>query len=246
MKYALRISLLLLYLSGCDSDNGLINSPEISCPDGFWYDWKCYSSEFLQDWGLGEIEQIYYHNDRFYEWYIDQADTGASALNNCGPTVAVMAALWSNKTFPYTVEDARNLYFKNGEAWLTTDLILYLTYHTIPYEVIRFRNPQQILILLQQGKLLIICLKMSSIRYNPNPEERVDRFYAGNGGHFLIVKGARIVDETLLFEVYDPSSFFETYQDGSLKGKNRHYRAEDIIKTITQWWDGLIVISEKS
>lgn len=58
----------------------------------FWYDWAYYyETPWLSTWGLGATQTAYAHLDPPYDWYIDQADTGASAAANCGPSSVTMA-----------------------------------------------------------------------------------------------------------------------------------------------------------
>ena len=73
---------------------------------------------------------------------------------------------------------------------------------------------------------------MYNVRYHTgDPEWQIDKFI-GLGGHYVIVKGYKIVDGIIWFEVYDPASHGLTYNDGSLMGIDRYYRSEDIIKAL--------------
>ncbi|MCP4346012.1 MAG: hypothetical protein GY795_10865 [Desulfobacterales bacterium] len=212
------------------------------CAKGFWYDWLCYPSEFLPDWGLGNTEQEYYHNDRNYDWYIDQADTGTHSNDNCGPSSVTMAAKWYDKTFDKTTEDARAMYRPEGGWWYTTDIINYLNHYSIQNKTSLFENSEQLAEIIKQGCIIILCLDTSYIRQNYSSEERVDRFYFYSGGHFLIVKGSRKIDNELFFEVYDPNNWHKTYDDDTEKGENRHYRAEDIYQAVSEWWNYFIAV----
>lgn len=219
---------------------GIRNST--TCSVGFWYDWSCYSLELLSSWGIGNREQEYFHNDKDRDWYIDQADTGIHSDNNCGPSSVTMAAKWYDSTFDKTAEDARNMYRPEGGWWYTSDIINYLNYYNIQNDLSSYQNTQQIAELLNQGCILILCIDTSFIRFNGNSEERTDRFYSYGGGHFLVVKGSRKVDDNLYFEVYDPNNWHAIYNDNTEKGKNRHYRAYDLSQSINNWWNYLIVI----
>lgn len=99
----------------------------------FWYDWSYYYEEpTLAAWGLGSPLHTYAHSDRAYEWFIDQADTGPDAGNNCGPSSVTMAIKWYDPSFSQTAEDARNTYPEGHGWWYTSDIINYLNLYSIP------------------------------------------------------------------------------------------------------------------
>ena len=216
---------------------------ERTCSAGaFWYDWTCYEKDRLTAWGFGEREYAYRHNDRPYAWYIDQAQTGPASGNNCGPSSVVMAAKWHDEAFAGTVEEARDLYPNDGGWWYTSDVVNYFDDRSIPYLVFPFTGSERMEQLLEEGSLLLLCIDTGYIPMGMVSEKRVGRFYAYAGGHFLIVKGSRRVDDAHYFEVYDPNNWFAVYRDGSQKGKNRHYRASDLSRAISNWWKYLVVI----
>jgi hypothetical protein len=113
----------------------------------------------------------------------------------------------------------------------------------IPFTLKTFISTDQFIQAIQSGHLVIICLRMKYVRFNPVEHERVNRFYAYETGHFLILKGVRVVDGVTWFEAYDPASNGVTYTDGTPKGKNRHYRADDLTRAIEQWWPAFFEIA---
>ncbi len=111
----------------------------------FWYDWCYYREEpFLADWGLGAPQFGYAHLDRAYEWYIDQADTGSSSENNCGPSSVTMALKWYDQAFSKTAEDARKTYPRDGGWWYTSDIINYLRLYLVPPTTSGFTGTDQL------------------------------------------------------------------------------------------------------
>lgn len=101
----------------------------------FWYDWDYRSqTPYLAAWGFGALENDYRHLDKPYEWYIDQADTGAASGNNCGPSSVTMAIQWYDRTFSKTAEDARNWSYgwRGNGWWYTSDIINYLNLYGVP------------------------------------------------------------------------------------------------------------------
>ena len=209
----------------------------------FWYDWRyCYEIPLLSTWGLGPAQTAYVHTDRPYDWYIDQADTGAYANNNCGPASATMGIKWYNPTFNKTAGDARNTYFQGGGWWYTSDIINYLRLHSVPNTTSSFTGTNQLLGVLSQSNLVMLCLNTAYLMQNPASEHRVGRFYSFASGHFLVVKGWRKVGSALFFEAYDPNNWHATYADQTPKGRNRHLPAGELANAIANWWNYLIVI----
>ncbi len=50
-------------------------------------------------------------NNREYDWFIDQGNTGEHSNSNCGPASVVMAMKWRDEDFEGTVEEAREKFF---------------------------------------------------------------------------------------------------------------------------------------
>ncbi len=213
--------------------------------NSIWYDWMCYPMDYLDDWGMGSVQQEYFHNDRSYSWYIDQKYTGPHSNNNCGPSSVTMAALWSDSTFELTCEDARETYRPDGGWWYTNNIVDYLNLHSIPNSVVSFTDSIQIAEIIKSEMVIILCLNTAHLRRTIRGEDRLDRFYSYADGHFLVVKGVRTVDNHMYFETYDPNNWGMTYYDSSQKGENRHYRASDITAAVQNWWNYLIVVSPK-
>jgi hypothetical protein len=92
---------------------------------------------------------------------------------------------------------------------------------------------------LNNGKIIIVNVNMKDFTYNSNEEQRIDRFYSYNSGHFLIIKGYKNVDGNIFFEVYDPNNWHLTYQDGTSKGKDRYYRSSEMIYSINHWFSSI-------
>jgi len=211
----------------------------------FWYDWTyLYQDPYLSSWGLGVSEESYHHQDRSCEWYIDQADTGAASANNCGPSSVTMAIKWYDRSFAKTAEDARNWSYdwRGNGWWFTTDIIDYLDLHSVPNTTSSYTDTDQLQGLVSVGKLLILCVDTGYLTQNANSTQRIDRFYSYAGGHFIVVKGARSVSGSLLLEVYDPNNWHAAYIDGTPKGRNRHFRGDELTQAISNWWDYIIVV----
>lgn len=198
-----------------------------------------------EDLGLGKYETEKVSNNRDYEWYIDQAETGKYNYENCGPTSATMAIKWSDQSFQKTAEDARNTYRSNGGWWSTLDIVNYLDKYKVKNYISSDIEESSMKDEIKNGNILLLCIDSNYITYNNDPNVHVGRYYAYGGGHFIIVKGYRVVDGKTYFEVYDPNSWYEVYENGVKKGKDRYYSSEDIKKSMEEWWPCMVVISKK-
>jgi hypothetical protein len=211
-----------------------------------------YSGQALDSsWGLGKYQTEYVSNNKPYDWYIDQGNTGEYSDSNCGPSSTTMALKWINGNFNKTAEDARNTYRSSGGWWYTDDVTNYLDLYNSKYSVKdlgKTLSGGEALLKgqLKQGNIAILCIDTSYIPYNWVSERRVGRFYSYSGGHFIVVKGYRVVDGKTYFEVYDPNNWDEYYEDGQEKGKDRYYLSKDLMNAEINWWNYAIVVQPEN
>lgn len=184
-------------------------------------------------------------NDRPYNWYLDQGDTGEYAGNNCGPSSVVMAALWQDETHSVTPEIARTLFKSDGGWWFTSDIEKYFKQKNISYEKDDYDSYTELLDALVDGHIVLLCIDTSFIDEIDEENSFIGKFYPYDGGHFIIVKGYIYIDGDLYFEVYDSNCWGEDYSDGSPKGKDRLYSEENISEAIEEWWDYYFIIENK-
>jgi len=203
----------------------------------------------IRSWGLGRELKKEISNNVDYDWYLDQQNTGLYSEDNCGPTTVTMASKWYNKQFSESPEDARNTYRSSGGWWTTADITNYLEKFSVNHYILELNNSDTLINELEKGNIIILCLDMSYIQESTNDEWRVDKFYSsryGGAGHFIILKGYKLVDNQLFFETYDSNSLGAFYEDKSLKGRDRYYRFIDIDKATNNWWDYAIIVSKDS
>jgi hypothetical protein len=217
-------------------------------------DWKVTASnnDSTDSIGLGNFIQETASNNCSYSWYFDQAYTGPYSYTNCGPTAVTMVCKWSDSTFNKTPEDARMAYRPSGGDWYPDDITFYLKDNNIPNSTLALPASaegtlQTIKRQIDLHQIVIVCLEMFSVRLNSISQYHIDRFYDTQPGvgHFIIVKGYKKVDNEIWFEVYDPNSFTQSYDDGTLKGKDRYYRSEDIFEATKTWWPKVFIVAKK-
>ena len=196
-------------------------------------------------YGLGRNTTAEKSNNVTHSWYIDQKNTGRHSSINCGPTCATMAAKWYNSAFAKRVEDARNTYRPEGGWWYTDDIEHYLNDNHIGNFYAGLNHASDLKSRIDNGHIVILCLDMHYVRKHLGKSEwHIDKYYPTSVGfgHFIIVKGYKIVDGIVWFEVYDPNSWGSIYNNRMLKGLDRYYRAEDIMHATDVWWKYMIVI----
>lgn len=189
-------------------------------------------------------------NNVDYDWYIDQCDTGYYSDINCGPSSTTMAIKWAKPDYTGTAEDAREYYLPGLDGWWSTGTIYeYLGLNDVKRKYIDFKSAETLAEALSTGSIAILCLDIFYVRTAENIQWRLDKYYSTyspGAGHFIVVKGYRIVDgDELFFEVYDPWGEGKRYDDdNSVMGIDRLYRAEDIMKASDVWWKYAIIVSK--
>jgi len=199
----------------------------------------------IRSWGLGRELKKEFSNNVDYDWYMDQMGTGQYSVINCGPTTVTMAIKWYNKQFSKTPEDARNTYTSSG-YWNGDHIRSYLNKYSVTNSTIAIDSPDSLINEIENGNIIILLLDMTNIRNERNEQWHSDKFYKNVRGHFIILKGYKLVDNELFFEVYDPNSFGAVYNDRSLKGKDRYYRFSDLDKATNNWSNYAVIISKES
>jgi hypothetical protein len=106
---------------------------------------------------------------------------------------------------------------------------------------------------LDKGDIMIVGINMYNISYNKNKEQRKGkhylsfdgtRIYLDGANHAVVVKGYRVVDGITYFEVYDPASS-QRYPDGTNRGKDRYFLADEVISSARRYGGDYLVISPK-
>jgi hypothetical protein len=236
---AVDVTLTVTQTDGSGSVTTASTTQSVPLPELSWF----------RKYGWGTSVTSEHSNNVAYDWYVDQAYTGAYSSINCGPACVTMAIQWALPGFTKTTEEARNYYLPSLNGWwFTTDIVNYLGLHNIPNKYIALPNAGGLKTALDAGSIAILCLDMYYIRYRTYEQLPVDKFYVANTvgwGHFIVVKGYKTVNGQELLEVYDPSSSGKRYaQNNALMGIDRLYRTEDILQSAAIWWPNAIVVSK--
>ena len=201
-------------------------------------------------YGLGYSLTKEVSNNVDYEWYVDQGNTGKYSLINCGPACTQMVLKWAKPNYSTTAEELRD---KIGHTdWWNigtgSEIHKVLIDENVEFGYIWLETYQSLIDELDNGNIAIVNPDIYYIREFFIPEWRIDKFYktsSSRSGHFIVIKGYKKIDDAYLFEVYDPWSLGEKYENGEYKGKDRYYRAEDVmISTKDKWWGYALIVSK--
>lgn len=209
----------------------------------------------LEGYGLGKVLQEIKNLDTDYDHYEDQGESGRYKFINCGPAVVTMALKWSDATFKKTTEQAREAIRPAGGWWFTDDIQHYISLHDVHmtyisldtvFDLEAYGTKIKQILDLEYG--IILCLDMYHVTLNPEAQQKVNKFYNtgyDGWGHFIFVKGYKVVDDVLWLQADDSYSLDEKYEDGTYKGKNRYYLAADLKKATDRWWPYAMVVAKK-
>lgn len=184
-------------------------------------------------------------NNRDYEWYIDQGDTGVARGSNCGPSSVAMVAKWYDKDFSVTSEQMRTEMTPGDYGWwYTTTISNSLMHYNIPFvlDYMKKVSEENIINEIDKGNIIILCIDTTYLTYESDMNSHYGKFYSYSGGHFLIVKGYEITKDNTYFEVYDPNSFGSLYENGDNMGKDRYYLSQELVLSANNWWNYYISI----
>lgn len=184
--------------------------------------------------GLGKTETEYVNNDKSYEWYINEDNTGKYSSVNSGPTAVAMAIKWTTSSLSKSIADIRDTYENNGAAWSISDITSYLKSSNINYSSCDDISEDSLKKQLKNGNILIVNLNPQYINYNNGSESKIGRFHVVEGNTYtVVIKGYKVVDGKTYFEIYDSFNSNLNYLDGSPRGKNNYYAASEVLNSLT-------------
>ena len=175
--------------------------------------------------------------ERDYNWYFSQIGTGSLEGYNCGPAVSVMALKWYDENFNDTVADARNALSGTGDCWIGHEIISYLESHGVFGDLRAPLDQENATWWLERDAIMLAGIYTGDISFR-NDDSAIGRYYTGSFDHWIIIKGLYSIDGVYHFEVYDPwAEAGDYYTDGTPKGLDRLYPAEEVIRANMTWAD---------
>ncbi len=184
--------------------------------------------------GLGKTETEYVNNDKSFDWYITQDNTGKHSNVNSGPAAVAMAIKWTNSSLNKSVADIRDTYENTGLAWSISNITSYLKSSNINYSSCNDISEDSLKKQLKNGNILIVNLNPQYINYNNSSTTKIGRFHVVEGTTYtVVIKGYKVVDGKTYFEIYDSFNSNVIGLDGSPSGKNNYYSASEVLNSLT-------------
>ena len=206
------------------------------------------NNDYTAQYGMGNFLSYWWSNNGTSDqgYYLQQQHTGPYSDVNCGPACATMAMKWRNPQFTGTVEDTRNSAVHSeidgGTWWYPRDIVNYLQRNGVDAYYWNFDGAttegfiNKVRQLLEQNNLCIVCLNSAnlSVQTAVSKEYHTHKYYSDGSGHFLLIKGYRVVNGKTWFEIHDPWGLDKKYSDGTYCGANRYYAGEEVA-TCIKW-----------
>lgn len=171
-------------------------------------------------------------NDRDYDWYRSQHDTGEYSSVNCMPTISAMAIIWRDEHSPVTPEALRNLFLpKYKSGWWLEQVKDSLTAYEVGFAH-KSVKLEDMLADLDAGNILLLQFSEAA------PDK---------SGHCMVIYGYEKVGDSVNFIVHDPDVYNGTRSDGNPAGKGLHINSAYLLWTVERITDSYLnVFSDSS
>jgi len=187
-------------------------------------------SRMLNNWGLGKVETEYVSNNRDYTWYLGDKNKEPYLTENYAIIAATMAAKWYDEDINLDVRDLREEYKPEGGRLNTSEVFNILQDYKVDSDIIKGVNAEIFQQYLKDGAIILVNLNMEKVEHNRMLEERVGSFYKGYANEMMLIKGYRVVDDKLFFEIYDPNiGHHQKFKNHSYKAVDRYYDNNELI-----------------
>ena len=165
-------------------------------------------------------------NDRDYDWFFSQKNTGQYSAVNCMPSIATMASHWYDKNSDATVEKMRQT-SDNDDGWTAFELRSGLSAYNVPFTV-EDASIENITKALDAGGIVLA-------QYSDRPY--------GISGHCYVIYGYRQFKDSTTFIVNDSDSLTQRAElFGRRDGNGDEIEARFSIWTISRFVDDVTVI----
>lgn len=177
-------------------------------------------------------------NNKDYDYYYDQRLSGKHHVLNCVPTCTAMILKYLDPNSKDTSESLRNEYEIDGKGWNPDIFLDVLKKRNIKYIAFPHKNAEQTDMMVRRyiknGYIAMFFSDMHKIYGVRNNPSKLGKSHNDPEvvRHTYIVKGYKYVDNELYYEIYDPDSGNIKDKSGQPIGKNRYYKASEVISSI--------------
>ena len=180
-----------------------------------------------------EFEVTTVINDRDYDWFFSQKNTGEYSAINCMPSIATMASHWYDRNSKATVRKMRATSDYN-DGWTAYELRSGLAAYDVPYTV-EDASFDNIIKALDEGKIVLA-------QYS---DRKTGRF--GVSGHCYVIYGYRKFKNSATFIVNDSDSLTERAKIfGRKMGNGDEVEGSFSVWTITRFVSDITVVGSDS
>lgn len=165
-------------------------------------------------------------NDRDYDWFYSQQNTGEYSAVNCMPSIATMAAHWYDENSSATVQKMRAT-SDVTEGWTAFELRCALDAYSVPYTVVDAAL-NNITAALDEGKIVLA-------QYSDRPYSQ--------SGHCYVIYGYKKIGESVTFVVNDSDSLSDrSLIFGREKGNGDELEANFAMWSISRFVSDVTVV----
>lgn len=185
-------------------------------------------------------------DSRDLNWYRTQFNTGT--LSNCGPSSVSMAIAWARNAYVPVSTIRQEVGWKGDGGTGFGELGAVLDRNGVDHSLKTVRKAQDLRDILDRDHIAIVLIHTSKITRSTGSPARTPygRYYSDSVGHYIVVKGYSL--DGNWFVVNDPvpsdwgANSFRQADGISMMGRNRYYRATDILRGLRT--DQVIEISK--
>lgn len=175
--------------------------------------------------------------------YYEQLDGNIQEKYNCGPAVLKMVFSIFDKKTEVSYEEIRKIAGNESKGLYTTEVKKALDAYKIPYSEKSYINPEQLIEIIDNGDIAILCIDMGEIEHIRTEE----CFWGKNTetlktGHYILLTGYRYKEGKVYFEVLDPYNrkIGTKYTYNPLN----YYESSCLEKAIKNWYTKVLIIDK--
>lgn len=180
--------------------------------------------------------------DSSIQYYV-QLDGNIQEKYNCGPAVLKMVFSIFDKETDVGYEEIRKIAENKSEGMYTTEVKKALDAYKIPYSEKAYINPEQLIEIIDNGDVAILCVDMGKIEHI-----RTEEYFWGKNtetlktGHYILLTGYRHREGKVYFEVLDP--YNRKIGTKYIYIPLNYYEGSCLEKAIKNWYTKVFIIDK--
>lgn len=165
---------------------------------------------------------IVQRNDRSYDWYFSQLDSGIYSSGNCNPACSAMIIKWADQNNDINTKIMRDKYPNDGEWWSNAEINTAINEYGLTWRHSK-NTDYNIIREIDSGKIILITGDF------------------GNGSHSIIIWGYHKSADGIKYIYYDPAyEPIDTYYES--QSMEQEIESDYLIWASNKIWDSHYVI----